>query len=243
MNLCIDIGNTSIKVGVFEKNNLIKFFSGLDEKQLLDLLSKYSINYTILSSVRKDIDSLTQKLQQKTQLFILSYKLPIPIINHYKTPETLGVDRIAAVVGAKTLYSGYSCLVIDSGTCITYDFIDENANYLGGNISPGLQMRFDAMHHFTSKLPHFTDYKNLEVEFIGQSTREAMLSGAINGMTLEIEGVIEHFRVKNPKLMIIATGGDAFFFDKRIKEQIFVIQNLTLIGLNQILRYNVEEIS
>ncbi|MCU0445748.1 MAG: type III pantothenate kinase [Microscillaceae bacterium] len=239
LNLVIDLGNTAAKIAWFENNDLQEFQYNLDEVELLQLIETRRPPHTILSSVRKNIEEFIKKVGNLTQLIVLKSDTYAPFQNLYATPHTLGVDRIAGVVGAKTLYPDQPCLVIDLGTCITYDFIDAENNFLGGNIAPGLQMRFKAMQHFTAKLPMIelteTDYETLT----GNSTRQAMLSGVVLGITFEIEGYIRNYQQKYPNLVTIACGGDAIFFETKLKPTIFAVPNLTLVGLNRILQYNV----
>lgn len=168
---------------------------------------------------------------------MLDHKTPVPINNRYLTPETLGFDRLAAAVGAATVYPGANVLAIDAGTAITYEFVDAQNNYRGGNISPGMEMRFRALHHFTGKLPMIES--KMPVSFLGNTTSEAIKAGVIEGMIFEIDGYINTLKKSHHDLKIIITGGDAIFFDKKLKNSIFVNLNLTLHGLNRILRHNV----
>lgn len=241
MNLAVDIGNTRIKAALFEQGQLLKVHHALTEKELLNLVQEASPNYTILSSVKEENHLIKAEIERFSQLFVLKSGMSLPFQNLYETPDTLGVDRIAAVSGALALYPKTACLVIDLGTCITLDFIDAKARYWGGNISPGLQMRFEAMHKFTDKLPYIQDYLHNtgEISYTGKSTRGAMLSGVIYGMVHEIEGAVRFYHQKTGNFNTILTGGDALFFETKIKEPIFVTQNLTLIGLNGILQYYV----
>jgi type III pantothenate kinase len=240
MNLVIDWGNTAAKAALFDEGILKESFYQLSEDELLQIIQSTDPQHIILSSVRKDLEAIGQKIQEKYPLIILDSQTPAPFQNLYGTPQTLGVDRIAGVIGAKVLYPNRPCLVIDLGTCITFDFIDAENNYLGGNIAPGLQMRLKAMHHFTAKLPLLDfDFQELTV-LTGQSTRQAMLSGAVEGICFEIEGYQRVYAEKYPELITIVCGGDAIFFESKLKPLIFAVRNLTLIGLNRILQYNVE---
>jgi type III pantothenate kinase len=242
MNLAIDIGNTRIKMGFFEGDVLQIFDNDVQEQALMTLISDKKPETIILSSVRKDIDSLVHQITAISPLMMLDASLPLPIQNLYQTPATLGVDRIAAAVGATKLFSDKPCLVLDMGTAITYDVIDKTHHFLGGNIAPGMKMRFDALYHFTSKLPHLqADVQKDYSDFIGKSTSQAIENGVIWGIIWEIEGIVRTLKQKYEDLVIIVTGGDAVFFEKRLKEQIFVAPNLTLIGLNTILEYNVKK--
>lgn len=242
MNLVIDIGNSRTKIAVFQKQEIIhdELFEALHEKDLYRLQKKYSgLNQVIISSVKDYRDELKSYLGTSFETFIeLSAKTPLPLINRYDTPATLGKDRLAAVVGATVLFPGKNVLVIDAGTAITYEVITAQNEYLGGNISPGLQTRFRALHHFTGRLP--LSNINEEANLIGKSTESAIQAGVQYGLLFEIEKYIEHFNTIYENLEIIITGGDAKFFDKKLKNSIFVNFNLTLIGLNRILEYNVK---
>lgn len=198
------------------------------------------LNQAILSSVKPVDEELIRFLSQNFQLFIeLDHHTPLPIENLYETPETLGKDRIAAAVGANELFPGQNILIIDAGTAITYDVVSEKNEFLGGNISPGLQMRFKALNHFTGKLP-LINYSD-EFQLIGRNTEEAIRDGVQNGILYEIERTIETFNRNYENLQIVMTGGDSIFFDKKLNYSIFVHFNLTLIGLNRILEHNAKK--
>lgn len=163
----------------------------------------------------------------------MDYKTKIPINNCYETPETLGMDRLAAAVGAYTLYPKSNCLIIDAGTCITYDFLDTSANYHGGSISPGIKMRFKALQYFTAKLPLIESLTYTGI--LGKNTSDAIKVGVLQGFKGEVESVIATFKQKYPEIKIIVTGGDISFFETTIKHSIFAVSDLVLIGLNKIL--------
>ncbi|WP_299458461.1 type III pantothenate kinase [uncultured Microscilla sp.] len=239
LNLCIDLGNTTGKAAFFRQQKMLEYHEQLSEKSILHLVQKEQPHYIIISSVRSNLDNLLDQLKQYSKVVVLDSTLPVPMINHYETPHTLGTDRIAGVVGARVLYPQDSCLVIDAGTCITYDFIDQQNNYFGGSISLGLQMRFKALHHYTDRLP-LIEAATTRPALVGTSTPKAMLSGVINGLVAEIEGVIAGYSEIFGNFAPILCGGDAAFFESKIKESIFVASNLILIGLNRILIYNVE---
>ncbi len=240
MNLCIDIGNTRCKYAVFEDEKLRT--SGTWKKCTVKELEKIQKEYTaiqriIISTVTLLDKRVLKKLEKDPQRFLLlDHTTPVPIKNMYKTPETLGRDRLAAVIGATALYPKSSCLVIDAGTCIKYDYISPKGAYRGGNISPGMMMRLDAMHHFTAKLPLVKPF--VHSDLIGRNTQEALLTGAQQGALSEIKGMISAYVAKYGRIKIIFTGGDANFFANRMKRRIFVSPNLVLIGLNKILNYN-----
>jgi type III pantothenate kinase len=242
MNLCIDQGNTSTKIGVFDQDVLIEFavFDEFGETELSQLFNKFPINASILSSVRIVNQQFIDYLNSNSIIFIeLSHNTSIPIVNAYETPETLGKDRLAAVVGAAFLKQGNDILIIDAGTAVTYDFIDSNAVYHGGNIAPGLNMRLKAMHDFTQKLPLVEPI--IDPPMLGKDTQSALASGALNGIIYEIEGYINHLKIKYPQLLVLLTGGSTFYFISKLKNAIFAERNLVLIGLNRILQYNVQK--
>jgi len=198
------------------------------------------INKVILSSVKAYDEELKIYLSANFEQFIeLDHHTKLPIDNLYQTPETLGKDRIAAAVGANELFPDQNLLVIDAGSAITYDLITENNVFLGGNISPGLEMRFKALNHFTGKLP-LVSYSD-EFQAIGRNTKEAIIAGVQNGLIFEIAQTIEYFNRNYHNLQIIMTGGDSNFFERKLNCSIFVHFNITLIGLNRILEYNAEK--
>lgn len=241
MNLCIDRGNSSTKVGIFNQNQLIEtlIFDDFELNQIELLFEKFPIRNCILSSVVEDNKDLIQNVIRNSESYIeLSYKTSLPIINLYETPETLGKDRIAAVVGASFLKKDTDLLVIDAGTAITYDFINSDNEYKGGNISPGLNMRLQAMHKFTSKLPLVE--AETESHLLGTNTKAAIQAGAFQGIIFEMDGYINSLKIKYPQLSIFLTGGSTFYFANKLKNTIFAEKNLVLIGLNRILEYNVQ---
>ena len=235
MNLAIDAGNTFIKAGFFESGKLVKKLV-LNPSEKLDFLEEnYQPKHVIFSSVSKEpSEAFTARFKN---ILLLTYKTPVPVSNVYETPETLGMDRLAEVVGAKVLFPADACLVIAAGTAITYDFIDAANNYYGGGISPGISMRFKALHTFTQKLPLVEQQESFEL--IGRTTHDAIRSGVLNGVLAEAEGIINRYKTLNPELKTIICGGDVSFFESKIKEPIFAVSDLALIGLNRILEYNV----
>ena len=240
MNLCIDQGNSSTKIGIFDQNKLIETVSYdlFDSSAAVELYNKYGIKSCIMSSVVIENTALIDKLKKDSSNFILlSHTTPIPIKNLYETPETLGKDRLAAVIGAAFLKPMTDILVIDAGTAITYDFIDAQGNYHGGNIAPGLNLRLRSLHEFTGKLPLVE--ATLESPLLGNNTETAIISGALHGIVFEIDGYIKSLKIKYPQLSIFLTGGSNFYFDTKLKSPIFAERNLVLIGLNRILQFNV----
>ncbi len=237
MNLVLDYGNSFAKVGIFENYDLKSQYTFAQRDELKNFLQNFSADNFILSSVTHDASSALQWVHHIKTKFILTAALPLPIKNLYATPKTLGVDRIAGVCGANQKFPGINCLVMDAGTCITYDFLDAKGNYHGGGISPGLKMRLQAMNAFTAKLPLVDVISNPPL--IGTTTETCLQSGAINGMIQEINGIISLYQQKFEDLKVILCGGDASFFENQLKGPIFAIPELVLSGLNSILIYNV----
>lgn len=198
------------------------------------LRRKYPFQKSIISTVRRKLPAFWNSISKSTCAFILDHKLPIPVQNHYDTPKTLGKDRLAACIGAFKKYKGNN-LVIDTGTCLTYDFIDKKGNYLGGNISPGIDLRLKAMHQFTASLPSVK--RGVVKKTLGKSTKEAINNGAIIGVGAEIEGYLSRISDEYGHINVILTGGGAAFFGDFVKSKIFVDSNLVLIGLNEIIEY------
>ena len=240
MNLVVDAGNTFVKFGVFDSNeliNLFKFSYTTDlELQLYNLKTRYKIkNCAISSVVQPDFLSFIDSIFPNNLQINIQSKFPFNI--QYKTPETLGVDRIIGLSAAYYLAEGNPFLVLDLGTCITYDFVNKNNTFEGGGISPGFQMRLKAMQKFTSKLP-LIGYFDKKPNFIGKSTNECLQSGAWYGMLGEINYTIARYQENNPNLKVFLTGGDTFLFVDDIKSKIFARPNLLLEGLNRLIQLN-----
>jgi type III pantothenate kinase len=238
MNLVIDSGNTTLKAAIFEKDQLKELFHNISPKELGPITKKYSFKRAVISSVNENAFLISENINIKNVL-IIDQHTRLPFKNFYKTPETLGTDRIAAIAGSITLYPQSNCLAIDAGTCITFDFIDAEYNYHGGSISPGINIRFSALHNFTARLPLVN--RKEKAKLIGANTEESIQSGVINGTIAEIEGMIDTYRSLYPGLKVIICGGDAPFFETNLKQSIFVVPELVLIGLNRILEYNAAE--
>ncbi len=243
MNLIIDIGNTRVKIAFFNKNDLVEkaILETLSLDDLSGLLKGQNIDAVIVSVSGKDTEGMDKWLAERYYFIKLHHQTPIPIKNLYSTPETLGKDRLAAVIAAQYLFPHKNCLAIDSGTCITYNFINDRAEFIGGNIAPGLNMRLKAMHHFTAKLPLVE--RNTEgvatSNLVAQSTQQAMLNGAQMGLLAEVEGFTSRFLKEFGDIQVILTGGDGEFLYKNVSiEKIYYEPNLVLIGLNQILNFN-----
>jgi type III pantothenate kinase len=242
MKLILDFGNTLQKIAVFDKNQMIAFkaFSKISLKEIKKFIINYPIHSAIISSVINYPNEIKEFLLIKFNLIEFSENTPIPINNLYKTPETLGKDRLSAVIAANSISINRSSLVINAGTCITYDFVDNNSTYYGGAISPGLFMRFKALHTFTEKLPLITKIKS-QNPLIGSTTEESIFSGVLNGTLSEIEGIISKYKEKYADLLIILSGGDMKYFDKKIKNSIFAYPNIVMFGLNIILDFNAKK--
>lgn len=238
MNLIIDIGNTFIKLAIYEDDRILflKRYKKVLVKDIKNLYKKYPFSKSIVSSVRKTEAYFLKYLTKHHSLITLSHKTKVPITNKYGTPKTLGLDRVAAVVGASIAFPRKKALVIDIGTCMTYDYIDNKKFYWGGNIAPGVELRLNAMHHFTSALPLVK--RKWNDEMLGKSTKSAIQNGAVWGIKLEIESFIKTLTSKKGHLHVILTGGDATYFGELIDSEIFVAPNLLLKGLNEILKYN-----
>jgi len=242
-NLVIDIGNTLSKVALFNNRTLLRIeqISNLDINSLDNFLKAEKLDNAIISSVKTGIEQVEEYLKQQTRYIQFTASAPSNVINLYKTPLTLGLDRYAAVIGAQAMFPGENCLVIDAGTCITYDFISSERIYSGGSISPGIKMRFKAMHQFTEKLPL------VEPEFyaddLGSDTRTSLLTGVQRGVVYETLGFIGSYDSKWSALNVILCGGDVKFFDTALKSSIFAHTlktepHLVLIGLNEVIHYN-----
>lgn len=242
-NLVVDIGNSRIKLAVFDKHRLIhtEAFTGMQLPAIDKLLDQYQVAHSIVSSVTAFDEQLETLLKDRTNYLRFSTKLTAGIQLNYRTPETLGLDRLAGVIAAHVLVPGLNCLVIDAGTCITYDLVDAHGNYNGGSISPGLDMRLKAMHTFTGKLPLVEKVEEFS-ETVGQDTRTSILTGVLEGTVHEVHGFIEQYIAKYTRVQVLLCGGDAEFFDTRLKNSIFAHsvkteQHLVLIGLNEVIHH------
>ena len=241
LKIVVDIGNTLVKAAVFKNSELfsLKTFKTGNFQQLEKyLLSLEPGSYCIVSNVI-DYPSYLEKVFTKnlTTLFF-DPSTALPVKNQYKTPETLGKDRIAAAVGAWDMFPENNLLIIDAGTTITMDFVSVSGEYLGGAISPGINMRFKALNTFTGKLP-LIKTKSIK-HLTGTTTEESIISGVINGIIAEIDGIIDRYKTIYPGIKVIFGGGDSNFLIKRLKNSIFAFPNITIKGLHIILTYNIE---
>lgn len=241
VRVVIDLGNTRMKVALFEADTLqtLRIFRKGAWKQFEAFLSKHEKgSYCIVSSVIDYPDTLKNFLSNHFKTLMLNPETPVPLINLYKTKETLGKDRIAAAVAAWQKFPEQNILVIDAGTAITTDIVTSNGDYLGGSISPGMKMRFKALNTFTGRLPLV---KKQNIRFLtGTSTEDSISSGVINGIVAEIDGFINAYKDLYPSLVVVFGGGDSEFFAKRLKNSIFALPNPVLNGLHIILNYNIE---
>ena len=235
MNLVIDSGNTLFKAATFSGTNLEKKHSFLKKEELKSFLNHHTFANAIVSSVSMDGHEMLSWIKASKKI-LLTHLLPLPIRIKYKTPETLGVDRIAAVCGVVDIFPKRNSLVIDAGTAITYDFIDSDGNYEGGAISPGIKMRFESLHTFTQRLPLVA--KEGDLPLIGSSTETCIRSGVLNGAIAEMQGIINNYKQLYPDLGVVLCGGDSFFFENKLKPTIFATPDLVLSGLNRILLHN-----
>lgn len=239
MQLILDLGNTNRKAAVFSTDGMVflENFPELDIPKLTGLFNRFpDLRDGILSSVIEHDASIEEFLRKRVNLTVLDENTPVPVSNGYQTPATLGKDRLAAAVAGYTLFPGKPVLVVNAGTCITYDFVDSEGVYHGGAISPGLIMRFRALHTFTGKLP-LLDFNGSD-NLTGDTTESSLRSGVVNGITDEIEGFARRYSEKYPGLTVILSGGDHNYFVKRLKISTFAVPNIVITGLHQILTFN-----
>ncbi len=242
LNLIIDQGNTKTKFYIFDINKKIihKTSCPKDNQKLcisvLSELFNFKISNAIYSSVSGLNDAIIERIRNLSYHIIFDYTTPIPINNLYQSKQTLGTDRLAGAIGARCLFPDKNLLIIDIGTAITYDFVNSQGQFLGGNISPGPHIRFSALHDYTASLP------KVELDepqrLIAQNTKEAILNGVLWGIYSEINGIIKLSEGKFDSITPILSGGYAYFFGKMFKSYIFVEANLVPIGLNCVLEYN-----
>ncbi len=239
MNLALDIGNTRIKAGLFQGRELLDV-AQWDASQWPEVVAyarQVNVKWLMMASVAPLSTEFRDRLWLSVNVPLeLTHDTPLPFLNTYRTPHTLGRDRLAAVAGAQALWPQKDCLVVDCGTCIKYDAITHDGTYLGGNISPGAHMRLKALNAFTAQLPlvamQVPEYP------IGHDTTTALQNGALLGAALEIAGFVQVFERRLPNLTTVLTGGDATFFQALLPFEPIVEPHLTLHGLNHILLFN-----
>jgi len=234
--LTIDIGNTGIKIALFQNQQLVwcRHFADLSPEHLEQLMEDHQVKHAIASNVSaRSMSAFTQV----KGFVLLSSSLKMPFENLYASPETLGADRMALAAATQFFYKGKNCMVFDAGTCLTMDFVNNQGQYLGGFISPGLQMRLNSMHQFTGKLPQLT--ADMSAHLIGNSTAACMQSGAYHGMIAEIEHSIQQLKTQFSDLQVILCGGNAELLSKQLKSPLFVEKNMLMYGLHLILDLNV----
>lgn len=244
MKLVIDKGNTRTKIAVFKGADMLflNAVKALDMPLICELFSKYDIKNTIFSTVSgKEKEDIINNLSTHSNLFMMSEDLYLPIQMNYLPKYTLGNDRIAAIVGATEIFPKKSVLVIDAGSCICVDFVNDKSEYKGGSISLGFEMKSKALNTFTASLP-LIDLDNQKVAVCSNNTTDCIKSGIVNGTIFEIQGMIEYYaKQENNEFKIILTGGDAEFISKNIEYDNIVEENLVLKGLNTILEYNINK--
>ena len=237
-HLAIDFGNTLIKVGVFMNDELKEVFEikDLNIQRLKKIITENQTQSAIVSSVTVKSKPIESELKKILPTIILTEKTLLPIINLYEEKKNLGKDRLASVTAANSIFPNKNVLAINCGTCIIYDFINEKGEYLGGSISPGLEMQLNALHSFTNKLPKIK--KAIPKKFIGSTTQQSILSGVMYGTAKEIDGMIDEYKKQFSGLKVIISGGDALQFVPHLKNKIFAVPQLVLRGLYQILKFN-----
>jgi len=256
LNLIIDIGNTLQKIAVFNNDECVhcQSFSVITKEILTAVCNQFSIKYSIISSVAEVDARVILFLNTHTKMIHYTHQTKLPVTILYKSVETLGLDRIANAVGAAALFPARNVLSVQAGTCLVFDFVNAHGAYLGGAISPGMKMRFEALHEKTKNLPLIKPEKNHPnslkpaplislsnnpPNFLETDTFGSLSSGVMNGICYEIDGFIESYKANFENLKVILTGGDAAYLQKSIKNTIFAAPNLVLKGLNEIIKYNV----
>ncbi|MCR5819524.1 MAG: type III pantothenate kinase [Bacteroidaceae bacterium] len=244
MNIIIDIGNTRTKLAVFDRETLVESeaVEGNPVESIKALASRLPIEAGVVSSVTDVADDVAAALScLPFPLMSFTAATPVPITNCYRTPQTLGTDRLAAAVGAAWLFEGSYVMIVDAGSCVTFDFVDEKGQYMGGNIAPGIRMRLTAMHEHTRRLPQIETEG--ELPDTGYDTETALRSGAVRGLQHEIEGYAGWLRKRTGRLTIVLTGGDCDSLHPDIDVPIYTEHNLVAYGLNRVLLYNKEELA
>ncbi len=242
-NLLVDVGNTSVKVAVFKNRTLVlkETSNELNLHRIGELCAQFEIDNSLVSTVKDELSELEKYLSERSKYIRFNHSTPLPIQNFYQSPQTLGLDRLAALVAVSNLYPKKNTLVVDAGTCITYDLLEANASYFGGSISPGLHMRLKALHEFTGRLPLVPLQLNF-TDLVGKNTEQSILSGVLNGASAELYTILTKYQEHYGQLEVVLCGGDAHFFDSQLKNSIFaskvsLIPDLVLIGLNEIIHH------
>jgi type III pantothenate kinase len=242
MNLILDFGNTYKKIAAVSQGKIVCLTAKthIEVNDIVEIERNYDIKNAVLSSVVDDTETeiVERYLEEKYKFLKLSKETKLPIQNAYLSKSTLGSDRLACAVAAYELFPQENVLVLQLGTCLTSDFITKEGVYLGGSISPGMNMRFEALHHFSAKLP-LVEYQNIH-SLLGKSTEESILSGVIYGITAECDYIINSYKERYENIKIILTGGKAKKFEHTIKSELLALDNFVILGLDAILRYNVE---
>jgi len=244
LKLVIDIGNTRAKMAVFEQDIILEivYSENLQLEEIRDLTNRFSaIQSVILSAVKDYSQAIDNFLKEQFQYLKLNDTTPLPFVNLYKSPQTLGKDRMAIAAACGAMFPGENVLAIVAGTTVTYDIVNQKGEYFGGRISPGLAMRFRALHNFTDRLPLVHADTDTKIALIGSDTQQSIRSGVIGGLLAEMEGIIMQAGEVFHPLKVVLGGGDYKYFDKRLKNNIFAAPNIVLAGLKEILRFNEEK--
>jgi type III pantothenate kinase len=240
MNLALDFGNTRIKAALFEGSRLVEQAAFMTAEELPGHPLIARGKNAIICSVTHGHEKVMEHLKKTMTLRLFMPGTPVPVKNLYQSALTLGSDRLAAAVGACNLYPNSDVLCIDAGTCIKYNFVNRDNEYLGGAIAPGITMRLKAMNHYTDRLP-LADAEPGYSRLIGRNTMESLLSGAVTAAACEADGMIGRYLEDYPDLIVVVTGGDAPYLCSQLKNSFFAQQNLLLQGLNAILQFNLEK--
>ena len=225
MILLADFGNTRVKAAVLENGSLTH----------VDDMMKADVNGGMWCSVHP-LDSKVTEWMTAHGMKQLTADTPIPIKNAYSSPRSLGMDRLAAAVGAWSMKPGHNLLVVDAGTAVTYDFVSADGTYLGGNIAPGIELRLKSLHDYTGALPLVQ--ARGDAPMLGHDTETAIRSGVINGIRNELEGYVNELSAIYPAVLVFLTGGDAEFFDIKAKSTTFAVPDLVFRGLARITEFN-----
>lgn len=242
MKLIIDIGNSFAKIAVFKGDNIILLkTTGINcHRNVEEIIIENNISSAIISSVSHNAEKIKQVLLSAKINFIeLHHNTLVPFVNRYDSPATLGKDRIAIAAAAVSMYPDNNVLVIDAGTCITYDFVNKNGEYIGGAISPGLYLRLKALNTFTSRLPLLEmPPPEMDIDLLGRNTNDSILSGVFCAAQSEIQAIISRYQQQYSPLITVISGGDYKYFEKLLKSNIFATPNVVVLGLKKILDFN-----